>query len=144
MLAAGSQPRSGPPPRRGSGLRPAPLARGGSLLILLLLLGGCFALWIGVPAAGLWLSSKLTDSFGWHMPLALLIVVPGMLAMAAALAWLNDLYLRVTGGRIVGSPQAPVRRRGPLEPLLVASLVVAACAFAFWFFVLAENPALTP
>lgn len=122
--------------------RVTPRGRLGSILILALLAAGCLVLWLGVPAGGMWLSAKLTDSFGWHMPVALVLIVGGMLVLAAGLAWLNDLYLRVTGGHFVSS-EAPIRRRGPLEPMLIATLVLAACAFAAWFFLLAENPTLT-
>jgi len=65
-----------------------------------------------------------------------------MLATGAGLAWLNDLYLRVTGGRTVISRNTEIRRRGPLEPLLIATLVLALCAFTVWFFAFAENPAV--
>lgn len=126
---------------RRSGPRPTPgrLAAG---FILILLVGGCVLLWLGVPVGALWVSSKLTDSFGWHMPVALALAVPGMLAVAAGLAWVNDLYLRVTGGRTIISRNTEICRRGPLEPLLIATLVLALCAFAAWFFLFAENPAV--
>lgn len=117
-----------------------PFARFGAVLIVVLLTAGCAALWIGVPAGAMWLAGELTDSFGWHMPLALAMIVPGMLLLAALLAWLNDLYLRVTGGRHVGSPEVPIRRRGPLETLLVVTLLLALTALTVWFFVFARNP----
>ena len=128
-----SQPREAPP---------AALGRLGAVFILVLLVAGCLALWLGVPAAALWLGSKLTDSFGWHMPVSLALAIPGMLALAAGLAWVNDLYLRVTGGRTVISRQVEIRRRGPLEPILIATLILAVAAFAVWFFLFAENPAV--
>jgi hypothetical protein len=115
----------------------------GSAFVLALLASGCLALWIAVPLAGMWLAGQMTDSFAWHMPLAMALIVPGMIAFAAVLAWLNDLYLRITGGDLEtlgGGFRA--RRRGPLEPLLVGALVLAACAFAAWFLVFAENPDL--
>jgi hypothetical protein len=34
----------------------------------------------------------------------------------------------------------PRPMRGPLEPLLAASLVIALVALVVWFFVFAENP----
>ena len=76
------------------------------------------------------------------MPVALALAIPGMLALASGLAWLNDLYLRVTGGRTVISRQTEIRRRGPLEPMLIATLFLALIAFTVWFFVFAENPAV--
>ena len=116
----------------------------GAAFVAMLLAAGCLALWIAVPVCAMWLAGELTDSFAWHMPIAMALVVPGMVAVAAGLAWLNDLYLRLTGGRVEASPQGlRVRRRGPLEPLLIAALVLALCSFAAWFLLFAENPALT-
>jgi len=132
--------RQVPRPRAG---RPAsPLDRLAAAFILTVLAVGCFALWLGVPAGAMWLASKLTDSFGWHMPVTLALVIPGMLTLATGLAWVNRLYLRVTGGRIVVSRGNEVRRRGPLEPMLIATLALAFCALAAWFFLFAENPSL--
>jgi hypothetical protein len=115
-------------------------SRPGALFVLLLLSLGCLVLWVGVPLAAMWLAGELTDSFAWHMPLALVLVVTGMVIFATLLSWLNDLYLRLTGGRMELHEDLPVRRRGPLESLLVAALLLAAVSFAVWFFVLAENP----
>lgn len=78
------------------------------------------------------------------MPVALALAIPGMLALASGLAWLNDLYLRVTGGRTVNSGQTEIRRSGPLEPLLIATLALALATLVVWFFVFAENPAVAP
>jgi hypothetical protein len=105
-----------------------------------LLIAGCLALWIGVPAGALWLSGELTDSFGWHMPIALALLLPGMLGAALLLIWLNGLYLRITGGATIATREGEVRRRGPLEPLLVATLLLALISLFVWFFGFAENP----
>lgn len=110
--------------------------------ILTLLVAGCFTLWLGIPAGGMWLAAQVTSSFGLHMPVALLLAVSGMLAWAMGLSWLDRLYLRVTGGETVRSGDAEIRRRGPLEPLLIASLLLAFAAFVVWFLAFAENPNL--
>jgi hypothetical protein len=110
--------------------------------VLAVLVVGCGVLWLGVPLGGLWLAGQFTASFGPHLVLALVFMVAGMVVMGAALSWVNDLYLRVTGGTVVISDDLPVRRRGPLEPMLVATLFLAAAAFAVWFVVLAENPTI--
>jgi hypothetical protein len=118
-------------------------SRVGAAFVFALLAVGSLALWIGVPVGGMWLAGELTDSFAWHMPLAMALVVAGMIALAAFLTWLDDLYLRLTGGRARRGPDGrPVRRRGPLETLLAVALVMAVVAFAGWFFFLAENPDL--
>jgi hypothetical protein len=119
---------------------PNPFDRLAAGFVLALLAVGCIVLWIGVPAAALWLSGELTDSFGWHMPIALALLLPGMVAVATLLAWLNGLYLRITGGETVRARDGDVRRRGPLEPLLVATLLLALVSLFVWFFGFAENP----
>lgn len=125
-----------------TGRRASAGSRIAATFLFILLAVGCFALWIAVPAGGMWLAAELTPSFGWHMPVALVLVVGGMIALGAGLAWVDGLYLRVTGGEIVESRGVGIRRRGPLEPMLVATLVLAACAFCAWFFLFAENPNL--
>jgi hypothetical protein len=118
-------------------------SRLGAALVLLLLTAGSLVLWIGVPIGGMWLAGELTDSFAWHMPLAMALVVVGIVAFGSFLAWLDDLYLRLTGGRARHDDHGiPVRRRGPLEPLLIAALVMAVITFACWFLLFAENPDL--
>jgi hypothetical protein len=118
-------------------------SRLGAAFVFVLLAVGSAALWIGVPIAGMWLAGELTDSFAWHMPLALVLVVAGVIACGAALVWLDDLYLRLTGGRArLGPDGTPVRRRGPLEQLLVVALILALISFAVWFLVFAKNPDL--
>ena len=112
------------------------------LFVLGVLALGCLALWLGVPAGGLWLAAQVTSSFGPHLVLALAFIVAGMALVAIALSWVNDLYLRVSGGRMVLSAGQPVRRRGPLEPMLVATLALAILSFALWFLLIAENPTI--
>ncbi len=109
--------------------------------VLVLMAAGCLALWIALPLGAMWVAGELTDSFGLHMPLAMVLAVTAMLAVGAGLGWLNELYLRIT---FRGSEDDEVRRSGPLEPMLIASLTLAALAFVAWFLLLAENPALTP
>jgi hypothetical protein len=68
-----------------------------------------------------------------------------MALFTPALFWLNNLYLRVTGvfERIAEDELDAGwqrRLRGPLEPMLIVSLVVALVALTIWFFFLAEEP----
>lgn len=111
----------------------------GAFLLLLMVLGSV-VLWVGVPAAGLWLASKVSDSFALHMPIALALIVPGLFLGAAALAWINELYLRVVAAGEASPSGWRVRRGGPLEAILAVTFVVAVIALVVWFFVLAENP----
>ena len=110
--------------------------------VLLLLAVGTLALWIGIPAGSLWLASHLSESTALHLPLALAVMIPAMVAGGALLSWLNLLYLRITGGEIVGTGAFRVKRKGPLEPLMVVSIVLAVICLFVWFFFFAENPNL--
>lgn len=116
---------------------PRRVAAGFALVVLVI---GSLMLWIGVPVGAFWLAGQLTTSSGYHAPLALILIVIGVVAGAVALAWVNDIWLRITGGEMVEVRGVPVRRRGPLEFLLPACGVLALIALVIWFFVAAENP----
>ena len=118
-------------------------SRLGASFVLALIIAGCFTLWIGAPAGALWLAGKLATSSGAHLVLGLALSIAAMLVVAVALAWLNSLYLRMTGGELKWNGRSPIRRRGPLEPLILLSMVIALVAAAIWFFVFAENPAVS-
>jgi uncharacterized RDD family membrane protein YckC len=118
--------------------------------LIALMVVGAFALWIAIPLGCLWLSAKLASSSGEQYLLDLPLTVAMMIAFGYFLIWLNRLYLRVTGviARYAadedeyGPGSAPRFLRGPLEPVLVASLVIALIGISVWFFVLAENPSV--
>jgi hypothetical protein len=116
---------------------------GGFVLVVLLL--ACLIFWIGIPVGGLWALSKITDSFAGHFVIGLIGVPTAMALFSPALFWLNGLYLRVTGvlARLEAEEEETGwhrRVRGPLEPMLVVSFVVALVALTIWFFFVAENP----
>jgi hypothetical protein len=113
--------------------------------VLVVLVVACITFWIGVPLGTLWALSKATDDFAAHLVGGLIGVPMAMALFAPVLFWLNALYLRVTG--IIARLEADEeeagwqrRIRGPLEPLLIASFMIAAIALLIWFFVFAENP----
>lgn len=113
--------------------------------LLALLAIGSLALWIVVPAAWLWAASKLTDSSTSHFAASVLGMPVAIILFGIALSWVNRLYVRVRWSHVplpeVDDEEEHLRiARGPLEPLLVGSLVIAIAAFVFWFFVLAKNP----
>ncbi len=74
--------------------------------------------------------------------ISLVLAFVGMLLVAVALVWVNNLYLRVTGGEAYEARGIIVRRQGPLEPMLLACLAAAVVALITWFFVFAENPSV--
>jgi len=110
---------------------------------LLLLMGaGSLVLWIGIPLAGLWSFSKVTDSWNGHFLLSLTLIPVAMALFAPVLFWLNGLYLRVIG--VLGAGEDDEERRwsarGPLEVFLYLGIVIALVALFGWFFFLAKNP----
>jgi hypothetical protein len=124
----------------GGRTRPADRLAAGFLLCLMTV--GSFVLWIGVPLGSLYVSSKFVDSLAGHFLVALPMTLVAMILWGSGLFWLNGLYLRITGFfDEPEDPDEPPRRvRGPLEPIIVGSLIVALIALFVWFFVFAENP----
>jgi hypothetical protein len=120
--------------------------------LLLLLTIGSLAIWVGVPAGWLWLASKIADSGSAHLALGIVGMPIAIVLFAIVLAWINRLYMRVVWSQRqlealeelddeeAGELRIP---RGPLEPLLVVSLVLSVVALFVWFFVLAENPTVS-
>lgn len=113
--------------------------------VLLVLTIACTVFWIGVPAGFLWVLGELTDSGTTHFVVALIGIPMAMVLYSPLLFWLNRLYLRVTGvlDRIdEDEEEAEWRRRlrGPLEPILFASLAIELIALCIWFFFIAEQP----
>ena len=130
-MASASEAMTTRPPRASDRLA------SGFLLVLMAL--GTLALWIGIPIAGLWGLSKVTDSIGTHFLAALVVIPTAIVLFAVALTWLNRLYLRV---RRASRPEdeRPWAIRGPLDFFMRWSLLLAGIAFLAWFFILAENP----
>lgn len=122
-----------------------PLDRVAAAFLLALLAVGSLALWIGIPTLCLWLASKAADTLAYHFILALLMTLVGMTVWVVFLAWLNQLYLRVSGiaARLEADRKAGWARqrfRGPLELFLTVSFVIAIVALFIWFFFFAQNP----
>ena len=129
---------------RGRAARAADRLAAGFLLALMAL--GAFALWLGVPAACLYASSRIAGSSAEHFLLDLPMTVAAMIAWGAFLVWLNTVYLRVTGviSRYAADDEefggsSPRFLRGPLEPLLIGSLVIALIAITLWFLFFAHS-----
>jgi hypothetical protein len=111
------------------------LDRGLSALLLLLMVIGGFALWIGVPSAVLWGLGQLVDSRTEHLILGLLAVPTGMVLFGALLVGLNTAFLRVNGyaARSGGEEDEWVPRlRGPLDRILGLCAIAALLAFLAW------------
>jgi NADH:ubiquinone oxidoreductase subunit 5 (subunit L)/multisubunit Na+/H+ antiporter MnhA subunit len=114
---------------------------------LLVVLGvGTVVLWIGIPTLCLWAASKVTNSIASHFLVATPVTLVAMGAFVWFLYWVDRLYLRVTGAYDPSEwdeddeDDEPRILRGPLEPMLIASLVLGIIALFVWFFAFAENP----
>jgi hypothetical protein len=113
--------------------------------VLAVMTVACVGWWIGVPVLTLWALGEATDDGPTHFVGGLLGVPLMMVLSAPILIWLNGLYLRVTG--ILARAEADEeetdgwsrRLRGPLEPLMFASLAVAIVALSVWFFFIADT-----
>jgi hypothetical protein len=114
-----------------------PVDRMVAALLLLLMAAGSLALWVAVPAGVMLGLTPLSESKSYHLLVALVGVPAAMILVGLLLFWLNGLYLRVSGHwRYDEEEGRPKRPRGPLEPLLAWSFVIALVALAFWFFFL--------
>ena len=112
-----------------------------------LLAFGSLAMWVAIPAGWLWVAGQITSDQTQHILLSLVGVPLAIILWARGLFWVNRLYMRVTMPRLVreleeadDEEDEPRWIRGPLEPLLVGSLIVAIVAMTIWFFVFAERP----
>ena len=121
--------------------------RAATSFLLILMAVGCLVLWIGIPVACLWLASNWSESNAEHFLYVLPMTLVGMAIFAKCLFWLNRLYVRIAIGShaVEPDPEAdewdePRWVRGPLEPMLVGSLIIAIVLLFAWFFLLAENP----
>jgi hypothetical protein len=106
---------------------------GGVLLLILLI--GSFALWVGVPALVLWGLGSVTNDPTQHLILGLIAVPLGMVIFGLGLAALNSAYLRVVGVSFAASDDESAwrpRLRGPLDLLIRVSAVICLAAFLVW------------
>ncbi|MDQ2675260.1 MAG: hypothetical protein M3Y34_00495 [Actinomycetota bacterium] len=115
----------------------------------LLMAIGSLAMWVGVPAAWLWIAGKITADQTQHITLSLIGVPLAIILWARGLFWLNRLHMRVTMPRLIREleeapeDEPPRPLRGALEPLMIGSLVIAIVAMAIWFFFFADRPPAT-
>jgi hypothetical protein len=114
-----------------------------ALLTGVIMVGASLALWIGVPAAWLWIGSQVQGSTG-NVGTAIAVMLTGAIVSVVALAWvlgrLNRMHEHLREARGAKSTGPPL-----LEVVLVVTAAVALVGFAVWFFVLAgPGPELAP
>lgn len=115
---------------------------------------GSIALWLGIPAGGLWLVSKLSDDGVLVVFFVLGVVCPvAMIALGLVLGRLNGAYYRVVGmeprrgtpgwrSSLSGDRPSARRPRNVLEVSLTLSVVLAIVALTVWFLFFAHSPML--
>jgi hypothetical protein len=117
-------------------------------LLLALMAVGSFLLWTLIPAGTLWLLAQVTDSATVHYLGALAAIPAAMILFASLLARLNGAYLIVTGADRAGLEEGEDvdarrrRMRGPIEPLLFGSFLVAVVALGIWWLTFDHVPPL--
>jgi uncharacterized membrane protein len=120
---------------------PRALDRAVAFFLLALMAAGSLAMWTVVPYLALRYGIDLLDSQALQLVGGLLLVPLSIGLFSMLLFWLNGLYLRVTGHWGYDADEdRPQRLRGPLEPLLVWSLLAALVLMTYWFFFLADGP----
>ncbi|MDX6673328.1 MAG: hypothetical protein QOH11_746 [Solirubrobacteraceae bacterium] len=131
----------------------APWERAAALALVVVMATGSLALWVGIPAAWLWLWSQLTPHYLAVYAAALIGCPLSMAAWAWGLHRVNRVYLGIT--HTPASPRSHTawlrsmsgsgRRqpRGVLEICMTVSVVLALVAFGVWFFFLTAGGSQT-
>jgi hypothetical protein len=124
-----------------------------ALFLILLMIVGSLVLWIGIPVGWIVLASHLTSTSAPTLgPYVLLIfgIPVSMFLFGRFLYRLNTLYGNVTGSSADSQVRSPwlksmraerdnTRPRSVLDVVMIASVSVAALAFAIWFFFFAGS-----
>ena len=102
-----------------------------SAALVLLMLGGCLFLWIGVPVTWLWIGSQVQSSasLGTALMVTMLGITVTIVVIVMALAWLNRRHAALQERR-----DRPTGGSSVLEVILVSSAGIAIVLFGIWFF----------
>ena len=123
-------------------------------VLIAAIFAGSILLWLGIPAGGLWLVSKLSDDGLLVVFFVLGVVCPvAMIALGLVLGRLNGAYYRVVAveqrrgapawrSSLSGDRPSARRPRNVLEVSLTLSVMLAVAALAVWFFFFAHSPML--
>ena len=119
-------------------MRPLLHVASSALLLLALMLAGSLVLWVGIPLAWLWISSRVQDatgSVGLALASGLAGAIASIVAMVPLLSWLNAHYRRARVARGLDDTGNLA-----LEVVLVVSAGLALVAFCIWFFGFSGSP----
>ena len=112
-------------------------------MLLVIMLGGGVALWLGVPLVWLYIGSQVqaaTSSVGNAIAVMLIGATTSVVALAAALGWLNRKHAELREARGLSKQDNTA-----LEAVMIVSALVAVVGFTFWFLVLeGPGPSLAP
>jgi hypothetical protein len=123
-------------------------------VLIMAIFAGSIALWLGIPAGGLWLVSKLSNNGVLVVFAVLCVVCPlAMIALGLVLGRLNGAYYRVVAvdarrrtpgwrSSLSGDRSSTRRPRNVLEVSLTLSVLIAVVAMAVWFLFFAHSPML--
>jgi hypothetical protein len=127
-----------------------PLAAFGVAIVLAV---GSLATWIAIPAAWLWVGSRVGGGSNFASYLVALFACPiSMIAFAGLLSRLDDLHSRLAWGVEEHQPVRPgwlrslsaeghvLRRGGLLDAFMLVSALASTTAFLFWFFFMDHAP----
>jgi hypothetical protein len=124
-----------------------------ALILILLMIAGSLVLWIAIPVGWIVLASHLTSSSSPTLGPYVLVIfgIPiSMFLFGRFLYRLNALYGNVTGNtphvqvraawlKSMRAERGDTRPRTVLDVVMIASVSVAAIAFAIWFFFFAGS-----
>jgi membrane protein implicated in regulation of membrane protease activity len=117
------------------------LRTGGSgVLILLIMFGGGFLLWVGVPVGTLWVGGHVqatTNSLGTAMAVMFLGAVASIVVIVFVLVWLNRKHIELREARGLESHGQTL-----LEGVMTISAGVALLGFGAWFFLFSGSSPL--
>src|SRR5436189_2516386 len=124
-------------------MRNAARAGVSGLILIVIMLGGSRLLWVGVPAAWLYVGSRVEGATG-HLGAALIVTMAGVVASIVAivpgLSWLNRKHIELREARGLES-----HGQTALEAVMTISAIIAVVGFSFWFLVLqGPGPSLAP
>jgi hypothetical protein len=118
-----------------------------AIMLVALMALGSVVMWFGVPLGLIYVASKLADTPNPSMGPYLLVLIGlpvGMAVVGKALGALNRAHIRLTGAEVddyrpawtrsMRAERKTERRGGVLDRVMIVSVVVAALAFAVWFF----------
>jgi hypothetical protein len=109
---------------------------------------GSVVMWLGVPVGLVYVASKIANSSNPSLGPYLLVLIGlpvGMALVGKGLGMLDRAHQRLTGigdegpyrgawTRSMRGERQSTRRGGVLDRVMIVSVVVAAVAFAVWFF----------